>query len=115
MLSRLLKIPYRAHIERTGGLKAERVATIAEILQGLLPDIDAGLLGDLGNRVRAETFDNCLDHGQAYLAGQQRKQAKVAAHVRTKATHARWDEFDTVGVRATIELTRQFLAGHLGG
>ena len=81
------KSPYPAHIERTGGFKAERVATIAEILQGLLPDVDAGLLVDLGNRVRAKTFDNCLDHGQAYLTGQQRKQAKVAAHVRTKATH----------------------------
>jgi hypothetical protein len=143
----------------------QRVASIAETLRALLPDIDAGLLGDLGDQVRAETFDNFLDHGAAYLAddrkmeagviagvvfedtirriyhnkiadddkgknledlisalarkgvitGQQSKQAKVAAHVRSKATHALWDEFDIAGVQATTQLTRQFLADHLGG
>jgi hypothetical protein len=155
---------YRARLESDRRSEIQRVASIAETLRSLLPDIDAGLLGDLGNRVRAETFDNFLDHGQAYLdagqkmeagviagvvfedtirriyrdkiaddtdkklevmineltgksviTGQQSKQAKVAAHVRTKATHARWDEFDTAGVQATIQLTRQFLADHLGG
>jgi hypothetical protein len=142
---------YRAQIEGNRNYEVQRVASIAETLRSLLPDIDAGLLGDLGNRVRAEAFDNFLDHGQAYLnddrkmeagviagvvfedtirriyrdkiaddkdkklevmineltgksviTGQQSKQAKVAAHVRTKATHARWDEFDTAGVQATI-------------
>jgi hypothetical protein len=158
--------PYRDQIERDDRpLEVQRVASIAEMLRSLLPDIDAGLLGDLGNQVRAETFDNFLDHGEAYLAdarkmeagviagvvfedtlrriyrtkiadddkgkklediintlasknvitGQQSKQAKVAAHVRTQATHAQWDEFDIAGVRATIQLTRQFLADHLGG
>jgi hypothetical protein len=160
------KNPYRAQIEdvRGTGSKPQRVASIAETLRSLLPDIDAGLLGDLGNQVRAETFDNFLDHGQAYLdkaqkmeagviagvvfedtvrriyrdkiaddkdtsledminalaknsiiTAQQSKQAKVASHVRTKATHARWDEFDTMGVRTTIDLTRRFLADHLEG
>jgi hypothetical protein len=156
--------PYRAQIERTLGSKDYCVAVIAETLRSLLPDIDAGLLGDLGNQVRAETFDDFLDHGQAYLDGarkmeagviagvvfedtvrriyrdkvaddkdksvedminalaknsvitaQQSKQAKVAAHVRTKATHARWDEFTIDGVRDTIQVTRRFLADHLGG
>jgi hypothetical protein len=158
--------PYRASIERGGGsTKLERVASIAETLRSLLPDIDAGLLGDLGNQVRAETFDNFLDHGQAYLddaqkmeagvivgvvfedtirriyrdkiadddkgknledlisalarkgviTGQQSKQAKVAAHVRSKATHALWDEFTIDGVRDTIQVTRRFLADHLEG
>ena len=132
--------PYRAQIEHAGeGTKLlQRVASIAETLRALLPDIEAGLLGDLGDQVRAETFDNFLDHGEAYLAedrkmqagviagvvfedtirriyrkkiadddkgknledlisalsrkgvitGLQSKQAKVAAHVRSKATHA---------------------------
>jgi hypothetical protein len=31
------------------------------------------------------------------ITGQQSKQAKVAAHVRTKATLARWDEFEYCG------------------
>lgn len=159
---------YRASIEAptaSGGGMLQRVASIAETLRALLPDIDAGLLGDLGNQVRAETFDNFLDHGAAYLAedrkmeagviagvvfedtirriyrnkiadddkgknleelinalarqsvitGQRSKQAKLAAHVRTKATNALWDEFDIAGVQATIQLTKQFLAEHLGG
>jgi hypothetical protein len=155
--------PYRAAMERSGSFR-DRIRAISEIFQALLPDIDAGLLGDLGNQVRAETFDNFLDHGQAYLdagqkmeagviagvvfedtvrriyrdkiaddeglklevmineltgkrviTGQQSKQAKVAAHVRTKATHARWDEFDIEGVQMTIQLTKRFLADHLEG
>jgi len=157
--------PYRASIEHPfGSTKLQNVALIAETLRALLPDIDAGLLGDLGDRVRAETLDNFLDHGAAYLTesrkmeagviagvvfedtirriyrnkiaddkgkklediinalktqnvitGQQSKQAKVAAHVRNMASHAQWDEFDTAGVQDTIQVTRRFLADHLGG
>jgi hypothetical protein len=118
----------------------------------------------LGNKVRAETFDNFLDHAVAYreknlkneagaiagvvfedtirkiyadrigdskgmrlediindlakkdvITGQQSKQAKVAAHVRTKATHALWGEFDMNGVDDAITITRLFLREHLGG
>jgi hypothetical protein len=71
------KNPYRAQIEdvRGTGSKPQRVASIAETLRSLLPDIDAGLLGDLGNQVRAETFDNFLDHGQAYLDKAQKMEA----------------------------------------
>lgn len=156
--------PYRAQIEGDRRYEVQRIASTAETLRALLLDIDAGLLGDLGDQVRAETFDNFLDHGAAYLAksrkmeagviagvvfedtirriyrnkiaddkdkslediintlakqsvitGQQSKQAKVAAHVRTKATHAQWDEFNIDGVQATIQITRRFLADHLGG
>ena len=155
--------PYRARIEQPhGGTTTLRVAYVAATLEALLPDIDVGLLGNLGNQVRAETFDNFLDHGASYLAegrkmeagiiagvvfedcirrihrdkigddikleeiinslarqnvitGQQSKQAKVAAHVRTKATHAQWDEFDVAGVQDTVQLTRRLLADHLGG
>jgi polyhydroxyalkanoate synthesis regulator phasin len=38
------------------------------------------------------------------------KRAKAAAHVRTKATHAQWDEFN---VKATIDLTREIIADKL--
>jgi hypothetical protein len=159
---------YRFGIERSSNPwngPIQSVASVAETLQALLADVDAGLLGDLGDQVRAETFDNFLDHGEAYLAddrkmeagviagvvfedtirriyrnkiayddkgkeleelinalarkgvitGQQSKQAKVAAHVRSKATHALWDEFNIDGVQATIQITRRFLADHLGG
>jgi hypothetical protein len=143
---------------------AQSMMAIAESLRALLPDIDAGLIANFGNKVRAETFDDFLDHAEAYhregekqaagvlagvvfedtirricrdqnipekgegleklinvltrktvITGQQSKQAKVAAHVRTKATHAQWDEYDLGGVAETIQLTRTFLREHLGG
>lgn len=142
----------------------QAVGSIAQVLEALLPDIDAGLLGELGNKIRAEVFDDFLDHAETYLqhrrkmeagviagvvfedtvrrmyrdkisddkgqsledlinalakqdviTGQQSKQAKVGAHVRTKATHAQWDEFDLQGVIDTIQITKLFLRDHLGG
>jgi hypothetical protein len=141
-----------------------KVAAIAACLRGFLPDVDAGLIADFGNKVRAEAFDGFLDYADAYrqedekqaagvlaavvfedtirricrdkgitdkgedleqlinalarrnvITGQQTKQAKVAAHVRAKATHALWDEYDLDGVAQTIQLTRTFLREHLGG
>jgi hypothetical protein len=141
-----------------------KVAAIAACLRAFLPDVDAGLIADFGNKVRAETFDDFLDHAGEYcqqrdkpaagvlagvvfedtirricrdkgitdkgqdleqlintlarqhiITGQQSKQAKLAAHVRTKATHALWDEYDLDGVAAAIQLTRTFLREHLGG
>jgi len=41
------------------------------------------------------------------------KRARSAADVRTKATHAQWDEFDLDDVRATIEFTRELIASEL--
>ena len=161
------KNAYRRQVEkieeRTSSYPSS-VASIAEIFRALLTDIDAGLLGDLANKIRAETFDNFLDHAELYrqkkrkneagviagvvfedtvrriyrdkiggdggqkledlinflarqnvITGQQAKQAKVGSHVRTKATHAQWDEFDLNGVESTIQITKTFLREHLGG
>jgi len=41
------------------------------------------------------------------------KRAKVAAHVRTKATHAQWDEFELEDVNTTIEFTEELILKHL--
>lgn len=41
------------------------------------------------------------------------KRAKVSAHVRTKATHAQWDEFEMTDVVATIEFTEELISKHL--
>ncbi len=160
--------PYRTRIEKLAGNHSSgivlSVASIAQILRALLPDIDRRLLGELGNKIRAETFDDFLDHAEDYLnrkmknetgtiagvvfedtirrvyrdkisndkgmqledvinalaratliTSQQSKQAKVASHVRTKATHAQWNEFDLDGVRQTVEITKRLLADHFGG
>jgi hypothetical protein len=159
---------YRRRVEKlgesSGHTRVQRVGSIAEILSALLSDIDAGLLTNISNKVRAETFDDFLDHAEWYrgenrkqeagtiagvvfedtirriyrdkigndkgksvedlindlarqdvITGQQSKQAKVGSHVRTKATHAQWDEFDLAGVTATIVITRLLLREHLGG
>jgi len=47
----------------------------------LLPDIDSGLLGDLGNKIRAETFDDFLDHAEYYLKESRKMEAGVIAGV----------------------------------
>lgn len=41
------------------------------------------------------------------------KRARVAADVRTKATHAQWDEFGISDVRTVIEFTEQLIAENL--
>lgn len=47
------------------------------------------------------------------FSGLMAKRGRVAAHVRTKATHAQWDEFDLSAVQGTIELTKKLLSDHL--
>ncbi|MBI5007078.1 MAG: hypothetical protein HZB95_08115 [Nitrosomonadales bacterium] len=130
----------------------------------MLRDIDAGLLTSIADRARAETFDDFLEHGRAYLKEQKKqeagvicgvvfedtvrricrkneivetgvqldsligaltkievitgtkaKRARVAAHVRTKATHAQWDEFDISDVAATVDITQELITTQLEG
>lgn len=50
---------------------------------------------------------------QGHLSAIKAKRARVAAHVRTKASHAQWDEFELADVRATIEFTRELVASKL--
>lgn len=145
------------------GYIAQRgVGELAELLKNLLLDIEAGLLTSIADRARAETFENFLDHGRAYLRDDRTKEAgviggvvfedtlrrvcrkhqiedkdvkldslisalvkidvmsdvkakraRVAAHVRTKATHAQWDEFEAGDVTATIEITQELINSQL--
>ena len=79
--------------------------TVRRIYRDKVGD-DAGLtLDPLINSLAAE----------GVITGQQGKQSKVAAHIRTKATHALWNEFDLEGVVDTIKLTKVLLREHLGG
>jgi hypothetical protein len=47
------------------------------------------------------------------LTATKAKRARVAAHVRTKATHAQWDEFDIADVKASIDFAREIVATEL--
>jgi len=41
------------------------------------------------------------------------KRARVSAHVRTKATHAQWSEFELSDVKTTIEFTEELINANL--
>jgi hypothetical protein len=144
---------------RLGSAKSECVGQLVSVLENLLADIEAGLISSLEDRIRAETFDDFLDHAVQYhkakrkesgviagvvfedtirriaknngvsarkletiinelakknvLTATKAKRAKVGAHVRTKATHALWEEFDLKDVSDTINFTRELIATHL--
>lgn len=147
---------------KSGWVVAGDVGEFMALLKNLERDIDAGLLTSIADRARAETFDEFLEHGRAYLKEQRKqeagvicgvvfedtvrricrkydieevgvqldsligsltkievltgtkaKRARVAAHVRTKATHAQWDEFDLADVSATIDITQELISVQL--
>jgi len=141
------------------GVSQDHISSVIGILEYLLQDIDAGLIGTLADRVRAEVFDDFLDHAESYykrglkfsgaiagvvfedatrriakkhdvratsvediiselvkkrvLTETKAKRARSAAHVRTKATHANWDEFDLPDVQNCIQFTREMIESHL--
>lgn len=41
------------------------------------------------------------------------KRARAAAHVRTKASHAQWDEFDKADVETTVDFAHELIASQL--
>ena len=157
--------PYRAKADRIAG--AERgyllhhaVGELADVLAGLLRDADAGLIVSIADQIRAEVFDDFLDHAEHYVQLERKneagviagvvfedsirgmcckraivkkgvkldalisalanagtlspvkaKRARAAADVRTKATHAQWDEFELSDVQAAIVFTRELIEG----
>jgi hypothetical protein len=159
--------PYRQKADRIAGrsygyLIHTAVRELASVLRNMVTDANAGLLASVANQARAETFDDFLDHGEAYLkegrkneagviagvvfedslrqvcrnegiaekglkldgliselttrgelSGVKAKRARVAAHVRTKASHAQWDEYELEDVRATIEFARELISAKL--
>lgn len=158
---------YRVQVDRIMAYGAhqcanDQVGEVGAILSALLVDAQNGLIASIADQATAETFDDFLDHAEAYarqdrknesgviagvvfedalrrgcrkhriaekgvqldqliteltnanvLSGTKAKRARAAAHVRTKATHAQWDEFDINDVRACIEFTREFVASEL--
>lgn len=75
--------PYRTVASTS--LKLNNVITACEILFGQLnqlqSDFEAGLLSTVENRVSAETFDDLLDHAEAYLQDKRHQPAGVLAGV----------------------------------
>ena len=159
--------PYRMQfdlikLEGMGVTANRHVGEGAAVLRRMLADIEDGLLSSVADQAAAETFDDFLDHAEAYLRENDKNPAGViagvvfedtirrictknkiaekgrrfqtlinkltkakvltalqakriapSAHVRIKATHAQWDEFDAGGVDATIKFTRELLHDYL--
>lgn len=57
------------------------VGELAAVLRNLLADADAGLLASVADRARAETFDDFLDHADAYNRDKRKSEAGVIAGV----------------------------------
>jgi hypothetical protein len=98
--------PYRqsiaAHVEFAVNhprLAHESVVRVAPILTHLAADITAGLLFDVEARVSAETFDDLLDHAEAYLADGRHQPAGVLAGVVFEDTIRRLCEKHGIGQR----------------
>lgn len=64
-----------------------------------------------------EKLDNLISQLQQQdtISAGQAKRARAAAHVRTKATHAQWDEICVEDVKAAIVFTRELVDKHLSG
>ena len=50
---------------------------------------------------------------QGVLSSVKAKRARAAAAIRTKASHAQWDEFELEDTRAAIEFTRELIVSRL--
>lgn len=50
---------------------------------------------------------------QSIITATKAKRFRVAAHIRTKATHAQWDEFGASDVEETIRMSRDLIENYL--
>lgn len=66
---------------KSGWVVAGDVREFMALLINLAHDIDAGLLTSITDRTRAETFDEFLEHGRAYLKEQRKQEAGVICGV----------------------------------
>lgn len=69
----------------------------------------------LGITEKGQNLDTLISEmaSRNEISAVKAKRARAAADVRTKATHARWDEFELDDVRATIEFVRDFIDSKL--
>jgi hypothetical protein len=80
------KTPYRQKADKValgnhGYVIHAAVGELAAVLQNLLTDADAGLLASVADRARAETFDDFLDHAEAYAKENRKNESGAIAGV----------------------------------
>jgi hypothetical protein len=64
-----------------------------------------------GIEEKDEKLDNLISElsKKDIISQAKAKRARAAAHVRTKATHAQWDEFDMNDVKGAVDFTEEFI------
>lgn len=64
---------------------------------------------------KGKKLDSLIDElvKSSTLTQVKAKRARVAAHIRTKATHAQWDDFELEDVNTTIDFTEELILNHL--
>ena len=97
---------------RDRGYKNPAGVIAGVVFEDTMRKIYADKINKIGRPNKLEDVISALTKNDV-ITDQQAKQARVAAHVRTKATHALWDEFDITGVDDTIKITKALLKDHL--
>jgi len=91
----------------------DQVYSIGAILRALLSDIDAGIIADFGNKVRAETFDDFLEYADGYRKEGQKQASGVKPKIRmpsppsliwTLGQAASWRTFPLHAVKTSSRL-----------
>lgn len=155
---RFLKMISKDH----GYVVQKQVGSLTGLMEYVKHDIENGLLVAIADNVRAEVFDDFIDHAEEYLKNGMKNEAgviagvvfedsirqlstkysipqsglkldqliselskksvisaikakrfRVAAHVRTKATHAQWSDFEASDVEETVRITRDLTENYL--
>ena len=94
----------------------DKLKNEAGVIAGVVfEDTLRGICRNTGIEEKDKKLDSLIDKlvKAGTLTQVKAKRARVAAHVRTKATHAQWDEFELEDVNTTIDFTEELILKHL--
>ncbi len=94
----------------------DKLKNEAGVIAGVVfEDTLRGICRNTGIEEKDKKLDSLIDKlvKAGTLTQVKAKRARVAAHVRTKATHAQWDEFELEDVNTTINFTEELILKHL--
>lgn len=96
-------------------LKNARKQEAGVIAGVVFEDATRKICRKLGIPEKGEKLDALISvlAARGEFTGVKAKRARASADVRTKATHAQWDEFELEDVRATIEFARELIEAKL--
>lgn len=92
-------------------LISKRKKEAGVIIGVVFEDTIRRLCKKLGNSNEDAPLDKLISllAAEGELSGTKAKRARTAAHVRTKATHASWNDFDESDVQEALTITRELI------